>query len=90
VSLEALVLLVEPCPICGRPRTIVGRSGGECVPVCMCCGGGGLERDRMCRHHAHQAELRLAPALVCQQCGQARELAAQPLCDRCRTARARE
>lgn len=87
MSHEAGALLVEPCARCGRAQTLVRTTAGELHPVCMCCGGGGLERDRMCRHHAEQAELRLAPALICQQCGHARESAAQVLCDACRTAK---
>jgi hypothetical protein len=44
-------LLVEPCPRCGRARTtVVDTRRGEAVPVCPCCGGGPLERDRGCKH----------------------------------------
>lgn len=59
MSAQAGALLVEPCARCGRAQTIVRTTSGELLPVCICCGGAGLERDRYCRHHGPQAELPL-------------------------------
>jgi len=61
VSGQAGALVVEPCAWCGRAQTIVRTTSGELVPACICCGGGGLERDRACRHHDEQRELGLQP-----------------------------
>ncbi len=57
---EERTLLVEVCRLCERPQTIVVL-GGESRPVCPCCGGVGVDRDRWCRHHGPQTELPLRP-----------------------------
>lgn len=49
---ELRVLLLEPCPRCGRAQTAIYKPGAAAQPTCVCCGGHGLDRDRACRHLA--------------------------------------
>jgi hypothetical protein len=61
---EERALIVESCGLCGREQTVIRGKDGGVIPVCICCGGGGLERDRYCRHHGLQRELPLSPPIV--------------------------